>query len=108
MDTQSIIAAVVGVVNAPITQRSPALVPLAYLKYPQRELRPQVNSDGTISVKLAKWGWEYKRRRTKPESPPPVDPTAVQEAFNSALPDGIIITAVQDYGTYIQIKMRGA
>lgn len=45
MDVRSIIAAVVGVVNAPIPQRPPALAPLAYLKCPRRELRSRLDSE---------------------------------------------------------------
>ena len=68
MDVRSIIAAVVGVVNAPIPQRPPALAPLAYLKYPRRELRPRLDSDGALTVCLMKWGWEYKHRGPRPLS----------------------------------------
>ena len=105
MDVHNIMAVLVGALNSPT--RPPALWPLAFVRYPMRELRPTLNADGSISVRLALYGWEYKHRGPRPKSPPPVDPTAVQAVFNTAFPDGIIVTDVQDYATYIQIKIGG-
>ena len=56
------VRALVEVINAPT--RPPALQPLAYIKYPPKELRPQVN------------------------------------------PDGLSVTAVQDHGTKVTVKIK--
>ena len=98
-----ILAALVGVLNAPA--RPPALWPLARIKYPDRELRPQVSPDGTLFT-LALYGWEYKHRGPRPKTPPPIDPAAVQAALNAALLDGLSVIAVQDHGTKITVKIK--
>ena len=69
MRTDRLTAALVEVLNAPT--RPPALRPLARLKYPGRELQSQVNPDGTATVTLALYGWEYKHRGPRPKTPPP-------------------------------------
>ena len=104
MDVQSIIAAVVGVVNAPIPQRPPALAPLAYLKYPRRELRSQLDPDGTLTICLMKWGWEYKRRGPRPPRPVPVDTAAVAAALADA---GLPVVSVEDFGPGIFVSFGG-
>lgn len=103
MDIRSIIAAVVGVVNAPIPQRSPALAPLAYLKYPRRELRPQFDPDGALTICLMKWGWEYKRRGPRPSPPAPVDTAAVAAALADA---GLPVVSVEDFGPGLKITIK--
>ena len=104
MRTDRLTAALVEVLNAPT--RPPALRPLAHLKYPGRELQPQVNPDGTTAVTLALYGWEYKHRGPRPKTPPPIDPAAVQAALNAALPDGLSVIAVQDHHTKIIVKIK--
>ena len=103
---REIVAALVEVLNAPT--RPPALWPLAFIKYPGRELQPQANPDGTATatVTLALYGWEYKHRGPRPKTPPPIDPVAVQAALNAALPDGLSVIAVQDHGTKITVKIK--
>lgn len=103
MDVRSIIAAVVGVVNAPIPQRPPALSPLAYLKYPRRELRPRLDSDGALTVCLMKWGWEYKHRGPRPPRPVPVDTAAVTAALADA---GLPVVSVEDFGPGLKIVLK--
>ena len=103
MDVKSIIAAVVGAINAPIPQRSPALAPLAYLKYPRRELRPQFDPDGALAICLMKWGWEYKRRGPRPSPPAPVDTAAVAAALADA---GLPVVSVEDFGPGLRIILR--
>ena len=103
MRTDRLTAALVGVVNAPT--RPPALRPLARIKYPERELQPQVSPDGTLFT-LAFYGWEYKHRGPRPKTPPPIDPAAVQAALNAALPDGLSVIAVQNHGTKITVKIK--
>lgn len=98
-----IVAALVEVLNAPT--RPPALRPLARIKYPERELQPQVSPDGTLFT-LAFYGWEYKHRGPRPKTPPLIDPAAVQAALNAALPDGLSVIAVQDHGTKITVKIK--
>ena len=56
MRTDRLTAALVEVLNAPT--RPPALRPLAFIKYPGRELQPQANPDGTATVTLGFYGWE--------------------------------------------------
>lgn len=104
MRDREIVAALVGVLNSPT--RPPALRPFARLKYPGRELQPQANPDGTATVTLALYGWEYKHRGPRPKTPPPVDPAAVQAAIATALPDGLSVIAVQDHGTKITVKIK--
>lgn len=101
---REIVAALVEVLNAPT--RPPALRPLARIKYPERELQPQVSPDGTATVTLRKWGFEYKHRGSRPKTPPPIDPAAVQAVLNDALPDGLSVIAVQDHGTKITVKIK--
>ena len=100
---REIVAALVEVLNAPT--RPPALRPLARIKYPERELQPQVSPDGTLFT-LAFYGWEYKHRGPRPKTPPPIDPAAVQAALNAALPDGLSVIAVQDHHTKIIVKIK--
>ena len=104
MRTDRLTAALVGVLYA--STRPPALRPLAFIKYPGRELQPQANPDGTATVALALYGWEYKHRGPRPKTPPPIDPAAVQAAFNAALPDGLSVVAVQDRNSKIIIKIK--
>ena len=92
-------------INAPT--RPPALWPLARIKYPERELRPQVSPDGSLSVSLAVYGWEYKHKGPRPKTPPHIDPVAVQAALNAVLPDGLTVIAVQDHGKHIILTVQG-
>ena len=103
MRTDRLTAALVEVLNAPT--RPPALRPLARIKYPERELQPQVSPDGTLFT-LAFYGWEYKHRGPRPKTPPPIDPAAVQAALNDALPDGLSVIAVRDRGKFIEVFIR--
>lgn len=105
MDINFITAALVEAINAPT--RPPALRSLAYIKYPARELSPQVNPDGSLAVSLALYGWEYKHRGARPRSLPLVDTAAVQAALNAVLPDGLTVIAVQDHGKHIILTVQG-
>ena len=71
-----------------------------------RELAPQQLPDGTLSVKLTKWGYEYKHRGPRPKKPYPVDPAAVRAALNAFLPDGVPIRAVEDHDTHIMLILE--
>ena len=103
LDEKQIMAALVETVNS--STRSPALSPLAYIKYPWRELCPDVTPDGELSFDLAFWGWEYKHRG--PRKPPGyVNPAAIQTALNAALPDTCAVTAVEDRKTHIKIILE--
>lgn len=104
MDTTAVVAALSGVLVAP--GRPPALAGLSRPRYPMRELAPQQLPDGTLSVKLTKWGWEYKRRHPRPKQPYPSDPAAVRDALNTLLPDGVTIRTVEDHGTYITLILE--
>lgn len=104
MDQEQVIAALVEAINAPT--RPPALWPLAYIKYPARELSPQVNPDGSLTVNLSLYGWEYKHRGPRPKALPRINAAAVQAALNAVLPDGLVVIAVQDHGKKFQITIK--
>ena len=104
MDERKIINALSGVLVAP--GRPPALAGLSRPKYPMREFNPTQNADGTLSVKLTKWGYEYKHRGPRPKKPSPVNPAAVRVALNAILPDGVTVTAVEDHGTHIILTLE--
>lgn len=104
MNPNQMIAALVDAVNS--STRPPALWPLARIKYPERELRPQVSTDGCLSVSLAVYGWEYKHRGPRPRTPPRIDAAAVQAALNTALPDGLTVIAVQDHENKFRITIK--
>ena len=78
---------------------------LASIRYPRRELRPVMQPDGSITVKLPFWGWEYKHRGSRPSSPPSVDPEDIRTALNTLLPDDLTITAAEHLGTHIKIQI---
>ena len=101
MEQEKVIAALVEVINAPT--RPPALRSFARLRYPVRQLRPQSSQDGLLSVSLAVYG---KHKGPRPKTPPHIDPVAVQAALNAALPDGLVVIAVQDYGKKLQITIK--
>ena len=104
MNMNRIVAALVGALNSPT--RPPALWPLAPVKYPGRELQPRLLPDGSISVRLALNGWEYKHRGPRPKTPPELNLAAIQAVLSAALPDGIAVAALENYGIYILLKME--
>lgn len=95
----ALVDAVVEVLNA--STRPPALYPLARVKYPYRELQPKIVSDGTIVLRCALYGYEYKRRHPRPKAPPAVDPSAIKEAFNIALSPRFAVLSVEARETEI-------
>lgn len=97
-------AALAGVLNAPA--RTPALRPLAYVKYPPRELRPVPQSDGSFNVEVALYGFEYKHRGPRPKAPSTVDTDAVQQALNEMLPDDLHVTAVEPRQTSVLLTLH--
>ena len=97
-------AALVGVLNS--LARPPALYSLACSKYPVREIQPQRKPDGTITVPLYKWGYEYKHRGTKPKLPP-IDPEAIAAILNTALfGTGFHVRSVQDTPKKIILELE--
>jgi len=54
MNPNQMIAALVDAVNS--STRPPALWPLARIKYPERELRPQVSPDGLTVIAVQDYG----------------------------------------------------
>lgn len=89
------------------TGATPALRILARPKYPMRELSPQVRPDGSISLTLAKWGWNYKFRGKKPAKiPPSADTTAILAALNAALAPGYTISTITDEDKHITIILQ--
>ena len=104
MNMNRIVAALVGALNSPT--RPPALWPLALVKYPSRELQPRLLPGGSISVRLALYGREYKHRGPRPKTPPGLNLAAIQAVLSAALPDGIAVAALENYGIYILLKME--
>ena len=104
IDTDKLVEILTGVLNAPA--RSPALQPLARVKYPGRELGHITEYGGGFSIRLYKFGHEYKHRGPVPKKLPLIRPAAVQAALNDALPDGLSVTAVRDCGKFIEVFIR--
>ena len=99
------IAKAVGVaLNA--TPRPPALAPLAFVKYPLREIQPQQLPDGSFAVRLALVGYEYKHRGPKPQIPPIIDTEEVRLVLNALLPNGLYVFAAEPHKTHIIINIR--
>lgn len=104
ISVNAIRATLVGGLNA--STRPPALHPLAYIKYPGRELQPRQQSDGSVTVSLAKFGFEYKHRGPKPKLLP-IDPEAIRATFNTALSgSGFQVRSVQDTQKQIILIME--
>lgn len=101
---RGVLTALVEAINSP--SRAAPLWGLAYIKYPGREIQPHTLSDGIIQFTLKKRGFEYKAKSPRPTNPPPVDCASIQEALNTALPDGLTVTVVQDYRTYLKITLE--
>ena len=101
---KKIIAALSEAINAP--DRPPALWPLAYIKYPPREVQPVKQSDGSYKIVLFLWGYEYKHRGPRSKFLPPVVPAAIQAELNDVLPNDLTVTDVRDHGKYIEIKLE--
>ena len=81
--------------------RPPALRGLATPKY-RRECIVEEQANGTITCRLALWGFQYKARCNRPKNPPKINPGAIAIAFNSALvPLGFYITQIEETGTHI-------
>lgn len=104
MDKKQVVAALEEVLNG--SPRPPALAGLSRPRYPMRELTPQQLPDGTLSVRLTKWGREYKHRGPRPKKPYPSNPAAVRAALSGVLLDGVTIQAVEDHGTHLKIYME--
>lgn len=76
------------------------------MKYPGRELCPEQLPDGTLSVHVAKWGWEYKHRGPRPKAPRPSDPAAVRDALAPFMPQGVTVQRVEDCGIYLVFTLE--
>ena len=83
----------------------PALSPLSFPRYPLRELRPHLLSDGAVELTISKRGFGYKYRGRRPCVPPRVDLRGVQERLSVHLPPSITIRSVADAGTSIIITI---
>lgn len=84
----------------------PALASLSFPRYPLRELRPHLLSDGAVELTISKRGFGYKYRGRRPSEPPPVDTCGVRSSLTPHLPSGITIRSVADTGTTIIIKLE--
>lgn len=76
----------------------PVLSVLSWPRYPMRELRPQLNADGTVSLTVAKFGFGYKYRGPRPREPPAADVRGIREVLNTALEEPYQILEVKDQG----------
>lgn len=104
MNGQQLAVAVGDVVNhAP---RPPALRPIAYIKYPAREIRPVLIQDGSWRVSLALWGYEYKHRGPRPKNPISIDWEKIMRTLNLLLPDGLSVCAVEVHRENIEIFLE--
>lgn len=84
----------------------PALSQPSFPRYPLRELRPHLLSDGAVELTISKRGFGYKYRGRRPCVPPRVDLRGVQERLSVHLPPSITIRSVADAGTSIIITME--
>jgi len=89
-----------GVVNDP--HRPPALSPLAYIKYPAREILISRNCENQVTVRFPKKGWHYKNHGPRPKFPPTVDAAGVMAALAILQPQFVAIEVV-DYSKFISV-----
>lgn len=99
-------AALVDALNRS-ARASPALSSLARPKYPMRELRPQVQPDGSVTLSISKQGWEYKHRGPRPNAPPPADTEGIKQALSALIAPGLAVQAVEDHTTCITVTIGG-
>lgn len=104
MTEREIIAAVVGALNSPTRPR--ALAPLAFVKYPLREIQPQQLPDGSYTVRLVLWGYEYKHRGPRPKNPPVIDTEEVRLFLNALFPNGLFVSSVEDQKTHLILTIK--
>lgn len=98
------IAALVDALNDS-TWASPLAI-LARPKYPEREFFPYQMEDGSIRLKVYKYGWEYKHRGQRPKNPPLANTIGIYQALNAVLTNDVVIRAVTDEGTYVNIILE--
>ena len=84
----------------------PALSPLSFPRYPLRELRPHLLSDGAVELTISKRGFGYKYRGRRPSEPPHVDTHGVRELLTLHFPSGVTIRSVTDEGSEIKIVLE--
>ena len=84
----------------------PALASLSFPRYPLRELRPHLLSDGAVELTISKRGFGYKYRGRRPSEPPHVDTRGVRALLTPHLPTGITIRSVTDKGSKIKIVLE--
>lgn len=84
----------------------PALASLSFPRYPLRELRPHLLSDGAVELTISKRGFGYKYRGRRPSEPPPVDTRGVRALLTPHLPAGFTIRSVTDKGREVKIVLE--
>ena len=84
----------------------PALASLSFPRYPLRELRPHLLSDGAVELTIAKRGFGYKYRGRRPSEPPPVDTRGVRSALTPHLSSDVTIRSVTDEGREVKIVLE--
>lgn len=104
MNVEEIRKAVVAAINSPT--RPSALYSLAYVKYPLREVQPQLQPDETYIVKLALNGYEYKHRGKKPQNTPSIDTEEIRLFLNALLPFWLYAVTVTYQKTHILICLK--
>ena len=99
-------AALGDAINPP---RPRPLAPIAYVRHARDLMILQLDAEQAV-VKVAKWGWQYKRRAPRPSRPPSTEPMAIQAVLNERLPVDLYVSEVIDLGTHIQlnIELKGA
>lgn len=97
--------ALVSVLNGS-TRASPLGI-FAYPKYPERELSPQELPDGSILLRLYKWGWNYKFRGYRPSHiPPPADIEGISRYLRSHPLFPYDVVTVEDCSSHITIIIK--
>lgn len=102
--TEAEIKAALGdAINPP---RPRPLAPIAYVRYPSRDLIiTQLEAESAV-ITVAKWGWHYKRKSPRPSRPPSANPVEIKTVLNERLPAELYISEVNDLGTHIQLKIE--
>lgn len=84
----------------------PVLASLSFPRYPLRELRPHLLSDGAVELTISKRGFGYKSRAPRPSEPPPVDTRGVRSALTPHLSSDVTIRSVTDEGREVKIVLE--
>lgn len=104
MQLALVLTALVEVINA--SPRPKSLFPIAYIKYPRRELQPKLLEDGSCVVKLSLYGWEYKHRGKRLQNPTEINTEEIRNALNKELPENLKVVSVEFNKTYLEVSIK--